>query len=336
MTLFDEQPPEDDCSSTIGSGKTPSLHMIETHQIQRSFGRVRAVRGVSVSIEPGRVTALLGPNGAGKTTTIRMIAGTLAPDAGTVRIAGQPNPAASHALRRRIGYLPENASPYPEMTGEEYLRYRARLYGIERSKRSAALEQTIEHTGLNEMRRRPIARLSKGYRQRVGLAAALIHDPSILILDEPTNGLDPTQLGEMRSLIRSLAERRTLLICSHVLPEVQKICDRALVIAGGRLVADVDTSSSQPAAVYAEYELPDDREAASLADHLRSLGGCERAHITASEGRWTARLPRTSRAEVARTLHNAGAIVHELRDDRPDLESVFMRAVEQSEGEAAP
>lgn len=216
--------------------------MIIVEHASKSFGQTRAVRDLSFALEPGQITGLLGPNGAGKTTTIRMIAGYLAPDAGTItlaghRVAGNRN-ANPVAARASLGYLPESAPLYHELKPAQYLDYRAKLFGLRRPERKAAIARVIDRCRLADMAHKRIGMLSKGYRQRVGLAAAIVHNPPVLILDEPTNGLDPAQMRTTRALIAELAADRTVLLCTHVIPEVERVCARVLVIAGGRLVAD--------------------------------------------------------------------------------------------------
>ncbi|USN99993.1 MAG: ABC transporter ATP-binding protein [Phycisphaeraceae bacterium] len=193
---------------------------------------------MSFELQPGLITGLLGPNGAGKTTTIRMIAGFLTPDEGRITVAGHDVQADSLSVRRQLGYLPESAPLYPEMTPRDYLDYRARLFNLGRTDRRQAVDRAIDRCRLADMAHKRIGVLSKGYRQRVGLASALLHDPPVLILDEPTNGLDPSQIRSTRDLIRELAQDRTVLLCTHIIPEVERTCARVLVIAAGRLVAD--------------------------------------------------------------------------------------------------
>ncbi|MBA4119485.1 MAG: MFS transporter [Isosphaera sp.] len=231
--------------------------MIEVRGVSKRFGRVWAVRDVTLSVTPGRVTGLLGPNGAGKTTLIRMITSFLLPSAGSVVVGGHDAVVRSLAARGLIGYLPESAPLYPEMTVGSYLRFRAGLFGIGRRRRGSAIDRAVDRCALADVRRRRIGELSKGYRQRVGLAAAILHDPPVLILDEPTSGLDPTQIVAMRGLIAELsAERplggggalggadasgrqgRVMLLSSHILPEVEQTCGRVVIMARGRVRAD--------------------------------------------------------------------------------------------------
>ena len=211
--------------------------MIELHDVSKRYGQVHAVRGVSLNVPTGAVVGVLGPNGAGKTTTVRMIAGTVPPTRGMVVVDGLDAVADSRRVRRRLGYLPESNPLYPEMRVTEYLRYRARLHGMTRADARAATDRVVERCWLSDVRRRRVGALSKGFRQRVGLAAALLHDPAVLLLDEPTSGLDPAQVRETRQLIQELAGERTTLIVSHALAEVEQTCDRLVVFASGRVRA---------------------------------------------------------------------------------------------------
>ncbi|MEL6328881.1 MAG: ABC transporter ATP-binding protein [Planctomycetota bacterium] len=212
--------------------------MFEFSDLKKSFGRARAVRGVSAALGPGRPTGLLGPNGAGKTTTIRMLVGILEPDAGTVHLAGQRLCSSDPAPRRKIGYLPESAPLYPELTPPAFLRYRARLYGIAARDRRRRIGEAIENCGLASVRSKRIGTLSKGFRQRVGLAGAILHDPPVLVLDEPATGLDPVQNQSLRDLVRGLARERVVLFSSHTLQDVERTCDRILIMSEGRFIAD--------------------------------------------------------------------------------------------------
>lgn len=210
--------------------------MIEVGGLQKSFGAVAAVRGVSFSIGRGEVVGLLGPNGAGKTTTMRILTGYLTADAGRVTVAGVDVGADSLAARRKIGYLPESAPLYTDMEVTAFLSYIARLRGVGPEKMAAALRRAVETCGLADVVGRDIAELSKGYKQRVGIAQALIHEPEVLILDEPTNGLDPNQILEIRRLITTLGQDRTVILSTHILQEVEAMCGRALIMNRGQIV----------------------------------------------------------------------------------------------------
>ncbi len=212
--------------------------MIEIEHLTKCYGRFCAVGDVSLSIPKGQVVGLLGPNGAGKTTIIRVMTGYLPPTLGRAGVDGFDSVTQSHEVRRRLGYLPESNPLYGEMRVVEYLDFRGRLFGLNRGERRAAVDRVVQRCWLTEMRRRQIGRLSKGYKQRVGLAAAMLHQPPVLVLDEPTSGLDPIQIRETRHLIRELAGDHTMVLSSHILPEVEVTCDRIVIIARGAIRAD--------------------------------------------------------------------------------------------------
>jgi ABC-2 type transport system ATP-binding protein len=214
--------------------------MIEVDQLTKRYGSLTAIAGVTFRVEPGEVLAFLGPNGAGKTTTMRILAGALPATAGHARVAGYDIDESPLEVKQRIGYLPETLPLYPEMTVTEYLRYVARIKGVVRAALRRAVDQAVERCALGQVRGRLIGNLSRGYRQRVGLAQALIHDPPVLILDEPTGGLDPKQIIEIRELIKTLAGAHTVILSTHILPEATAICHRVIIIHKGRVVA-VDT-----------------------------------------------------------------------------------------------
>ena len=211
--------------------------MISVSNLTKRYRAFTAVNEISFEVGQGEVVGFLGPNGAGKTTTMRMLAGYLAPTGGEARVAGYDVRTQSLEVRRRIGYLPETIPLYPEMRVDEYLRHRARLKRVPSRRLSQMVAEVKERCGLLAMGKEVIGRLSRGYRQRVGLADALVHDPALLILDEPTLGLDPEQNKQVRELIQSLADRHTILMCTHILPEVEQTCQRVLIIKDGRIVA---------------------------------------------------------------------------------------------------
>ena len=213
--------------------------MIEVQGLTRRYGSRLAVNDVSFRVEPGQIVGFLGPNGAGKTTTLRMLTGFLAPTAGTIRIDGIDAIDRSMEARRRLGYMPEGVPLYREMRVFEYLRYRAALKGVESP--ANAVDEALERANVSDARRRIIGQLSKGYRQRVGLA-----DPTILILDEPTSGLDPNQVRQFRELVRGFAGTRTVLLSTHILSEVEAVCDRVIIIRRGEKVADLAPAEAEP------------------------------------------------------------------------------------------
>ncbi len=322
--------------------------VIIVREITKSFGKVRAVRGVSLELPAGQIAGLLGPNGAGKTTTIRIITGALPADGGEVAIAGFDTRREAMSARRQVGYLPESAPMYPEMTPRGYLEYRGRLYGMDRARRRQAVGDVLERCRVGSMATRRIGALSKGYRQRVGLAAALLHDPPVLILDEPTNGLDPSQIREARSLIRELAAERTMLLCSHILPEIERTCDRVIIMAGGRVRADgtpAELTGGGGACRRYTIEVRSNPSAGAgyTIGRLRGVAGVAQIEAAGEQpsdasGGWT-RLrvegePGAGdlREGLAGAAADAGLFVRELRPDRESLEEVFVRVVEGSEG----
>jgi ABC-2 type transport system ATP-binding protein len=211
--------------------------MIEANGIVKRFGRVIAVDHVTFFVPAGAVCGFLGPNGAGKTTTIRMLVGAVAPDAGEVSMAGLRMDAGSSQARRVVGYLPEESPVEPDLTVNEFVGFRAELYGVPRRLRADAVARALARCNVTDVRHRLCGQLSKGYRQRVGLAAAIVHAPRVLVLDEPTSGLDPSQVIDFRALLQDLRAETTILLSSHVLAEVEASCDRAVLIDSGRVVA---------------------------------------------------------------------------------------------------
>jgi ABC-2 type transport system ATP-binding protein len=213
---------------------------IEVEKLSKRYGEHEAVRGLSFSVRAGEVVGFLGPNGAGKTTVMRILTGFLPATDGTARIAGHDVFSDPIEARRAIGYLPETPPLYPEMTPAAYVDFVARLKDVPRAGRKAAVERALERCGLADVRHREIRQLSKGYRQRVGLAQAIVHDPKVLVLDEPTVGLDPIQIREIRALIAELSAsgHQTVILSTHILPEVEAICQRVILIARGQKVLD--------------------------------------------------------------------------------------------------
>jgi ABC-2 type transport system ATP-binding protein len=212
--------------------------MIEVANLSKRYGDLRAIEGVSFTAAKGQILGFLGPNGAGKTTTMRIITGFMPATSGTVRVEGFDVFDQSNEVRRRIGYLPENPPLYNDMSVAPYLRFVARLKGLGRREVGEALERVLATCGLDSVRDRLLGHLSKGYRQRVGLAQALIHDPPVLVLDEPTIGLDPRQIRDIRALVRTLGGKRTIVLSTHILSEVMEVCDKVVIINDGRVVLE--------------------------------------------------------------------------------------------------
>ena len=261
--------------------------MIEVKNLTKFYGDRCVVDHVSFRVNEGEIVGFLGPNGAGKSTTIRVIACFLPATSGSVSVSGHDVFKESLAVRRLIGYLPENVPLYPEMRTREYLNFRGKLHGLDRAERQAAIARVTERCWLGDVIDRPIGQLSKGYRQRVGLADSLLHNPEVLILDEPTVGLDPAQIRETRSLIRELAAQHTIILCSHILPEVEATCQRTIIINRGKIVASGSPAELRAriggdSRLIAEIKGPSEEVVAGI----RGLDGVSDLHSEQNNG-WT-------------------------------------------------
>jgi ABC-2 type transport system ATP-binding protein len=303
--------------------------MIEAHDLSRRFGDFTAVDGVSFTAADHEILGMLGPNGAGKTTTIRMITGFLPPTAGRVTVAGRDLFESPTEVRRHLGYLPENVALYPEMRVEEYLLYRARLEGLAGGEVRTAVGDAIERCMLEEVRHQIIGTISKGFRQRVGLATAILHRPGVLVLDEPTVGLDPKQIISIRELIRELGRERTLLLSTHILPEVELLCDRVIIIDRGRIAAEGTPDSLRRSWVGnagLRVTLKDAPEAAPAA--LEQIEGVVAIRAGAGgPGSFVLECDRGAdpRERIFRAAVERGWVLLELALVRPSLEEVFVR-----------
>src|SRR6516162_3320741 len=222
------------------------MALIETRDLVKRFGSLTAVDQISFSVERGEVVGFLGPNGAGKSTAMKIISGFMEPTSGQARIDGHDSHADPIAARQRLGYLPEGAPAYGDMTVGAFLEFVAGMHGMTRAKANAQLAELVDRVHLAGVWNQRIESLSKGFKRRVGIAQALVHDPDALILDEPTDGLDPIQKYEMRSLIRSIAPRKAIIISTHILEEVEAVCGRAIIIARGRMLADATPAVLSP------------------------------------------------------------------------------------------
>lgn len=247
--------------------------MISIRDLTRNYGDVRAVDSISLEIERGEVVGLLGHNGAGKTTVMKLLTGYLEPTSGSVRVGGREVAAERAAAQRQIGYLPENAPLYPELAVQEYLQMMAALRGVPADEIDRAVLRAAHDTALEDRLGAPIHTLSKGYRQRVGLAQAIVHAPEVLVLDEPTNGLDPAQIQSIRDLIRRLAERTTIILSTHILQEIEAVCDRVVVMIQGRIAADDRLPALLSSRTVALSLAADD--STSVAARLSGLAGVE-------------------------------------------------------------
>lgn len=304
--------------------------MIQVQQLCKSYPRHQAVRGISFEVQRGEIVGFLGPNGAGKTTTLRMLTGYLPPSSGTASIAGFDVFQQSIEARRRLGYMPENVPLYDDMRVREYLSFRAQLKGLDSSKTRKRLSEVLSICGLEAVKKKIIKTLSKGYRQRVGLADALIHDPELLILDEPTNGLDPNQIRQIRDLIRHLGESHTILVSTHILHEVEMTCNRVIIIDAGKIrAADTPSQliSDMRAAGRVSVELLADAKTAAL--EIASLpqvknvrqevlsDGWSRLHLLSEAGS-------DVREAVGQCAQQQGWPLRSLYRDEPTLEDVFV------------
>ena len=293
--------------------------LIEARGLSRRFGPTVAVAGLDLTLKKGEILGMLGPNGAGKTTTMKMLAGCLAPTAGAIRINGvdlRENPGRA---KQHLGYLPEQPPVYPELTVDEYLTYCAGLHGIAGSQRAGAVASAKKDCGLADVGRRLIGNLSKGYQQRVGLAQAIIHRPPVVILDEPTVGLDPIQIREIRALITELGKSHSVILSSHILPEIQAVCGRVMIIHRGRAVYNESIGQIRGAAITIELRRP------PKADDLRSFKGVTKV-AELGGGRFRlhcedAADPREQLAELA-ARNNWGLV--ELRAESKSLEEIFV------------
>jgi ABC-2 type transport system ATP-binding protein len=315
--------------------------MIQANSVSRWFGPVRALADVSFDLAVGQVVGLLGPNGAGKTTTIRIVTGFLAPSAGSVSVCGHDTVADSMAARRCIGYLPESVPLYPEMSVRGYLAFRAGVFALPRRARRGAIASAADRCDLSSVLDRRVGTLSKGFRQRVGLAAALLHDPPVIILDEPASGLDPAQIMSFRALLRGLARTKLVLISSHILPEIEKTCDRVLVIARGRLRADgppADLIRRVLGDVPYVVEAPTSEHSRErLCAALTSVPGAAKVDRVPGADGWDQWLitPASSagdlREPLAAAAASVGVVPRELSRRGATLESVFLRVIESAD-----
>ena len=309
--------------------------MIEVRDVTKRSGDHTAIERVTFSVDKGEVLAFLGPNGAGKTTTMRILTCFMPATEGTAQVAGFDCFEQPQDVKRSIGYLPETPPVYQELTVTEYLTFVGRIKGLSSDKLKKGLERVLERLGLGDVRGRLIANLSRGYRQRVGLAQAMIHDPPVLILDEPTVGLDPKQIIEIRELIKSLAGSHTVILSTHILPEATAVCQRVVIINDGRIVAE-DTPDrlsarlrrSEKVSVTVKNPRP------GLAGEFRTLPGVARVLEQTDSGTFLleCELGRDLRDDIARFVVNSGVGLLELKNVSMTLEDVFLRLTQHEEG----
>ncbi len=313
--------------------------MIQAENLTKYYGEVKALGGVSFHVEKGEVVGLLGPNGAGKTTAMKILTCFIPPTSGTASVAGHDIFQDPLAVKRCVGYLPEEPPVYTELTVDEYLDYAGRLKGLSGGGLKAARHRVLEKCGLADVAGRLIGNLSKGYRQRAGLAQALIHNPDVLILDEPTVGLDPVQIVEIRSLIRELAQEHTVVLSTHIMQEVDAVCRRVIVIGDGKILA-VDTPENlkqkQQDGMSRRILLKVRRPGQALVDRLLALDGVLDVEPEADGAyRVESRLDQDLREEVARAAVESGAGLLELAGVAVSLEEVFLRLTTEEKEVAA-
>jgi len=304
--------------------------MIKIDHLKRAYGDFFAVNDVSFSIEKGEIVGLLGHNGAGKTTIMKMISGYLEPSSGDIEVDGLNLAKARNQVQQRIGYLPETLPVYPEMSVADYLDYAAKLKGLDGDDARAEIRRAVKATDISAKLLAPIATLSRGYKQRVGVAQAILGDPKLLILDEPTNGLDPTQTQQMRELIKEIAQDATVILSTHIMQEVDALCDRVLIMRSGELAVDSKLETlRQSKNLILHTDLNDKK-------FLLAQPGIIKAEVMSSDEHKRYRLQLAKgmdAAGVANTLSKAlienGHALYELKREQRDLESVFREVNEQ-------
>ncbi len=310
------------------------MDMIEVSGLVKSYGPIQAVKDIQFRVKKGEVVGFLGPNGAGKSTTMKIITGSMAPSGGSVRVAGFDVFEEPLEVKRRIGYLPENPPVYGEMTVESYLRFVARLKGISGERVSKQVEKSIEKTDLGSVRKRLIQNLSKGFRQRVGIAQALVSDPEVLILDEPTSGLDPRQVAEVRALIQELKGEHTIILSTHILPEVQTMCERIIIINRGRIVAEDSLAGlSNRMAGSVNVRIRVARPGPALEQALRAVPGV--VTVVVADSGYSLQMSGEDQAveAIAESVVHSKAGLLELRREVVDLEEIFLKLTTSEESQ---
>ncbi|MDH3981372.1 MAG: ABC transporter ATP-binding protein [Kiritimatiellaceae bacterium] len=310
--------------------------MIKVTGVTKKYPARLAVDNVSFEVGRGEIVGFLGPNGAGKTTTMRMLTGYLPMNAGRIEVAGFDISTHPQEVRRRIGYLPESCPLYPEMRVDEYLRFRAELKGVKPAARRAKIDEVKEQCSLTEVGKRIIGQLSKGYRQRVGLADSLVHDPDLLVLDEPTVGLDPFQIRQVRELITQLADRHTILLSTHILQEVEAICERILIINDGKIVAS-DTEENLHRKLHAcsiiELEILADKE--SALQKVNAIEGLDVRNASELADGWLWLEVEADSSAMRIELYNLSVTeswpLRELSEQQHSLEDTFVQITRKKE-----
>jgi ABC-2 type transport system ATP-binding protein len=309
--------------------------MIETRQLTKRYGDLTAVDGISFKVEPGQVLGFLGPNGAGKSTTMKMIAGFLAPTSGSASVCGHDVADQPLEAKRVLGYLPEGAPSYGEMTPREFLGFIADVRGLRGAHRTQRIDDVVARLNLNGVLEQPIETLSKGFKRRVGLAQAIVHDPAVLILDEPTDGLDPNQKHEVRSLINAMARDKTIVVSTHILEEVHAVCTRAIIIARGRVLADATPAELEARSRYHQAVSLTTANVTAAKEAMSRVADVAAVEIDPQDHRITA-FPKPGRqifGPISDLLKAQGIAVSELQLESGRLDEVF-RTITQEEGTA--
>jgi ABC-2 type transport system ATP-binding protein len=313
--------------------------LITVENLTKRYATKTAIEGMSFEVQQGEILGFLGPNGAGKTTTMRIITGYMPASDGTVRVDGFDVFDKPLDVRRRIGYLPENPPLYLEMTVTGYLRFVAKIKGVPKDKINSELTRVMERVNITDVKDRIIAKLSKGYKQRVGIAQALLNDPPVLILDEPTIGLDPKQIHEVRELIKDLAGQHTVVLSTHILPEVEQTCHRVIIIDRGKIVA-VDTPQNLRSQVQGAERITIEVQgpAGEITSKLRAMSGVMDVRKTSeTDGRHRfqveGQLHKDIRSDVARTIVQNGWGLYELQSASMSLEDIFLKLTTAEESE---
>ncbi len=303
--------------------------MIQVENLTKRYAGGEAVRGITFSVEKGEVVGFLGPNGAGKSTTMRMLTGYLPPSDGQMEVAGAKLPKDSLLVRQRIGYMPENVPLYPEMRVEEFLEYRGRLKRVGRGEIDHRVGLVLDQCGLSEVRKKIIGSLSKGFRQRVGLADALVHNPMLLILDEPTAGLDPHQIRSFRELIKELGKDRTILLSTHILSEVEMLCSRAIIINKGKIEASDTLANLEKRVQAGALQIEVKADPAAAKEKLSQMAEVSGVTELKRSGDWVsfevmAAPGKDIRAEVDGLIKREQWPLREFRREKARLEDVFV------------
>jgi ABC-2 type transport system ATP-binding protein len=299
--------------------------MIETRQLSKRYGDIQAVDGISFKVEPGQVLGFLGPNGAGKSTTMKMIAGFLTPTSGSAAVCGHDVVTAPIAAKRELGYLPEGAPSYGEMNPRQFLNFVAEARGLVGAKKAQRLDDVIERLHLHKVLEQSIETLSKGFKRRVGLAQAIVHDPAVLILDEPTDGLDPNQKFEVRALINTMAKDKTIVVSTHILEEVQAVCSRAVIIARGRILADATPAELEARSRYHQAVSLITPNVGAARNALSGVANVAAVEYDTLTHRLTA-IPKPGRqifSEISDLLKAQGIPVSELQLESGRMDEVF-------------